>query len=227
MTGILGAMQKETEQLKELVENKKISEKSGIEFVSGTIGRKDVIVATCFPGKVNAALCTQVMIDFFDVDEIINIGVAGSLDNDLDIGDVAIGTKCLQTDVDTTAIGDSIGFISGICKTELECDEDIKNKLIKSAALSGIKYKTGKISCSDRFVASRAEKDGILKNFDCIACEMESGAIAHVCYVNSVPFAVVRSISDKADESAHMDYPSFVKIACKNSTEIIKNYLSL
>lgn len=225
MLAIIGAMSVEVDAIKELVENKKIEKISGVEFVSGKLGGKDVVVAECGIGKVNAAICTQTMILKYAPDEVINVGVGGSLSNELDIGNIALASAVVQADCDTTALGDPIGLISTINVIELKSSEKMLARLENAADALSLTHKRGTISTSDAFIASAEKKDFLTKTFGAIACEMEGGSIAHVCYVNGVDFAVVRAISDKADGSSHMDYPQFCAMAAKNSAALICEYV--
>lgn len=225
MLGIIGAMNVEVDALKSLVENKKTKTISGVEFVCGTICGKDVVVARCGIGKVNAAICTQTMILSFAPDEIINVGVGGSLSNELNIGDIALADSVVQADCDTSALGDPVGLISTINVIKLESSPKMLDRLGKAADSLSLTHKNGTISTTDAFIASTEKKEFLTKTFGAIACEMEGGSIGHVCYVNNVNFAVVRAISDKADGSSHMDYPQFCEMAAKNSAALIFEYV--
>ena len=227
MTGIIGAMDIEVESVISRFSNKNVKTIAGIKFTSGTISGKNAVIAKCNPGKVNAAVCAQIMISEFCPDEIINIGVAGSLDSDLDIGDIVIGTAAIQTDFDTSPLGDPVGFVSGIDLIEIECAPYITNKLEICANALGINHKCGIVSTGDQFVNSDTRKAFLKEHFGCITCEMEGGAIGHVCFINSVPYGIIRSMSDKADNSSHIDFPEFAKMACKNSTAMIEKYMSI
>lgn len=225
MLGIIGAMDVEVEALKALVNNKRTETVSGVDFVIGSICGKEVVVARCGIGKVNAAICTQTMILKYSPDKIINVGVGGSLTNELNIGDIAMADAVVQSDCDTSALGDPIGLISTINITRLPCGEALLTKLENAADKLSLTHMRGTISTSDAFIASKEKKDFLTEAFGAIACEMEGGSIAHVCYVNKVEVEVVRAISDKADGSSHMDYPQFCAVAAKNSAALICEYL--
>lgn len=225
MIGFIGAMQVETEGIIAMMTDTEVQAYAGIEYTKGKLAGKDIVVATCGVGKVNAAVCAQCMIFLYKPEVIINTGVAGSLSNALNIGDVALGSCSIQTDMDTSPVGDPLGLISGLNLVELPCDKDTVAKLEKAAKTLGIQYQIGKISTGDQFVNSAQRKAFLQETFDCIACEMESGAMAHVCLMNDVKFAVIRSISDKADNSSHMDYGEFVKIAADNSIRMVKAFV--
>lgn len=225
MIGFIGAMQVETEGIIAMMTKTASKTYAGITYTTGLLGDKEIVVATCGIGKVNAAVCAQCMIFMYQPEVIINTGVAGSLSNELNIGDIALGCCSIQTDMDTSPVGDPLGLISGINLIELPCDKDTVAKLEAAAKSLGIQYQIGKISTGDQFVNSAERKAFLQETFGCIACEMESGAMAHVCLLNGVKFAVIRSISDKADNSSHMDYSEFVKIAADNSIRMVKAFV--
>ncbi len=220
MIGIIGAMDVEVENLKAKIENKKTEVFSGIEFVSGKIFDKDVVVAKCGIGKVFAAICAEAMILKYNPEFIINTGVAGTLTCKLSIGDVAISESLCQHDMDTSPIGDPKGLLSGINIINIPADEYLVNLAEKVIKEQNINCKKGVIASGDQFIASKEQKDFILSEFSAIACEMEGASIGHVCYVNDVKFLVLRAISDSADNSSHMDYPTFLKMASENSTKV-------
>lgn len=220
MIGIIGAMEVEVKNLKAKIENIKTEFISGIEFVSGQLSGKDVVVAQCGIGKVFAAICTEAMILKFNPDYIINTGVAGTLTNALSIGDVAISQSVVQHDMDTSPIGDPKGLLSGMNIINIPADEylsSLAKEVIKEQKINCIK---GVIASGDQFIASKTQKDLIVSEFSAIACEMEGAAVGHVCFVNKVKFLILRAISDSADNSSHMDYPTFLKMASENSTKV-------
>lgn len=220
MIGIIGAMDVEVENLKAQISDKKIDIISGIEFVSGKICGKEVVIAKCGIGKVFAAICAEAMILNFKPDYIINTGVAGTLTTELSIGDVAISESVVQHDMDTSPIGDPKGLLSGINVINISADEKLialAESIIKE---QNINCKKGIIASGDQFIASKEQKDFIVSEFNAIACEMEGASIGHVCFVNNVKFLVLRAISDSADNSSHMDYPTFLKMASENSTKV-------
>ncbi len=225
--GIMGAMEVEVKILKTKVENLKIETFGRIEFYTGTILGKEIVLARCGIGKVNASMCTQLMIDKFGVDAIINTGVAGAIGFGVDVLDVVVSTELLQHDFDTSFAGDKVGVV---------CDLDVETfkaneKLIEVAkeganeVLKNSNVFTGIIATGDQFIGDRNKKNFIRDTFNAMCCEMEGGAIAHVCYLNDVPFVVIRSISDNADDSADIAYPEFVAKAAKDSSEIVEYLL--
>lgn len=227
MTGIIGAMETEVKGIIALMENKEEFLISGINFTKGTLSGKKVVVAISGIGKVFAAMCAQTMILKFGAERIIHQGVAGSLSENLSVFDVAIAESLVQHDMDTTAIGDEIGLISGINIVNLPCDKTLVENAKKAIVSENLNFETGVIASGDQFVASKEKKDEIKKNFGAIACEMEGGAVAQVCYVNKIPCLVIRAISDSADQSATVDYPEFVKKAAENSIKVLMRIIEM
>lgn len=225
MLGIIGAMDAEVNEIKSKVKNKTISKYAGVEFVCGEIEDVMVVVAQCSPGKVNASLCTQAMIDKFSVDGIINVGVGCSLSKDVVIKNIVVATDVCQYDIDITALDEPKGFINGVNLIKVPCDKDLSDALARSAISCGERIHRGTIASGDTFIASSELKASIHNDFDALCGEMEGGAIGHTCYVNNVPFAVIRSISDGGNEESAMDYPTFKILAADIGTKIIINYL--
>ena len=226
MIGIIGAMDIEVESIKTLLSDIKTETISGAEFVIGKFSGKDVVVAKCGVGKVFAALCTEAMIIKFSPSVIINVGVAGCLTPELKIGDIVIARDVVQHDMDTSPLGDPVGMLSDINIVHIPTDEKVTGLLEESVKDAGFEHRAGTIASGDQFVASKEKKDYIKDNFGAISCEMEGGSIGHVCYVNKVPFAVLRAMSDVADDGATMDFPTFCKMAAENEVTVIKNFLS-
>lgn len=224
--GIIGAMEIEVAEIKELMENIAQEQISGIIYYTGKIYGKDVVVAKCGIGKVNAAVCTQAMIMKYAPDTIVNTGVAGSLSSNLDIGDLVISDYVVHHDFDVSALNEPLGYIQEIDKIHIPSTKHVIEKIYSSAKnLENINVYVGTIASGDQFVSNQDRKNVIVNNFNAMCTEMEGAAIGHVCYLNNVDFCIVRAISDKADGSAHMDFPTFAKIAVKNSAELIKKYI--
>ena len=221
MIGIIGAMDIEVEKIKAFLTDISTENISGVNFVRGKFGEKCVVVAKCGVGKVFAGLCAEAMILKYAPDLIINVGVAGCLDENLKIGDIVIADSVCQHDMDTTSIGDPIGLLSGIKKVKLPACERINKALVECLKSSGLNYKEGTIASGDLFVAEREKKNWIRDTFDAVACEMEGGSVAQICYINGVDFAVLRAISDEEGG----DYAVFAKKAAENSAMIIKEYV--
>ena len=220
--GIIGAMDVEVKALKEKMENVRQEDVSDISFFCGTLCGKDVVVARCGIGKVFAAICAQTMILKFGVTHVINTGVAGTLTDKLGLLDVAIADGVVQHDMDTSPIGDPVGLISGINKVVLPTSKSLAELGQKAAERIGKKTFTGIVASGDQFICDPKRKQFIVDNFGAVCCEMEGAAIGHVCYVNGVECLIVRSISDSADGSAHMDYPQLVSHAAAQSQKIIE-----
>lgn len=226
VVGIIGAMDLEVQALKELMGNAKIEKISSIEFYKGKINGVDTVVAVAGVGKVNAAVCAQTMILKYSPDLIINVGVAGGLDDELKIGDIAVADFVVEHDMDTTPCGDERGFISGIKMVKMPCDNVISDLMMKAVnVLDGVTAKKGIIASGDQFVSKQEQRDSIISNFGAIATEMEGGSIGHVCIMNNVKFGVLRSISDGANDDSAMDFPTFVEMAVANSIKIIVELL--
>ena len=217
--GIIGAMQIEIENLKPSIKGAKVEVISGIEFISGKIDGIDVVAAVSGIGKVFAAVCTEIMILHFGVEKVINIGVAGSLVKDLKVLNVAVAESAVQHDMNTTAIGDPAGLVSGINVINFDTDPELRNVVVDVLKAREIPYETGVIASGDLFVDTDRQRQNIHLKFNAIAADMEGGAIAHVCYINNIPFALIRSISD-ADGSA-MDYNTFAGKAAEQSIAIV------
>ena len=225
--GVIAAMQIEIDALKERLEDRKVYTYSGIEYVTGKLHGKEIIAAKCGIGKVFAAVCAQTMILNFAPDCIINTGVGGALSRELIIGDLVIGEKTVQYDMDTSAIGDPVGLVSGINVVYFDCDADVRAVINKAAETLGLRHREGTIACGDKFVADPALKDSIVSNFGAISCDMESAAMSQVCHINEVPFGVIRAISDGADDGAHMDYPTFAAAAAKNGIDLTDKFIEM
>ncbi len=225
MIGIIGAMDVEVDAIKARVTDVAVTKIAGIEYVLGSIDNVMVCVAECSPGKVNAALCTQTMIDHFDTDMIINVGVGCSLSPSVVIKNIVVATDVCQYDVDITALGEPRGFINGLNVVKIPTDPGISELLARAAIHCGERIHRGTIASGDTFIAETGMKERIAREFGAVCGEMEGGAIGHVCAANSVPFAVLRSVSDGGDENALMDYPTFKKIAAATTTSVILDFI--
>ena len=229
MLGIIGAMEIEVATLKNTMSDVKVTQKAGMEFYQGKISKKDVVVVKSGVGKVNAAICTQILADIFHVDAVINTGVAGSLNNQIDICDIVISKEAQQHDMDLTALGYSKGIIPDMETSVFEADK----RLIEVAKISaqkadlGIHVFEGKIVSGDQFIGTSEAKEYLRDVFAGDCAEMEGAAIAHVASLNHIPFLVIRSISDKADGGAEVDYPTFEKKAAENSLKLIGKMMEL
>ena len=222
--GIIGAMQIEIENLKPSIQNQKTSTISGVNFIEGEVNGVPVVAAVSGIGKVFAAICTEIMVLHFGVDHVINIGVAGSLVPTLKVLDVAVAESAVQHDMNTTAVGDPLGLISGINVINFEADADLRKNVTDVLSARGINYEVGVIASGDLFVDTNKQRETIRTRFDAIAADMEGASIAQTCYVNKVPFTLIRSISD-ADGSA-MDYNTFAGKAAEQSIAIVLDVIA-
>ncbi len=218
--GVIGALSEEVEWLISLMEDAASERISGIDFYTGIIKGKRVAVARCGVGKVFAALCAEAMIIKYSPSLIVNSGVGGALARGIGTGDVVIAERLVQHDMDTSPLGDPKGLVSGINIIYFDADRRAVEVLSFAAERLGVKCLVGTVASGDRFIADRADKERIVSEFSASACEMEGAAVAHVAYVNEVPFAVIRAISDSADGDASMDYPTFLPIAARVSGEL-------
>ena len=225
MIGIIGALDIELERLIGAMQEPVHREISGVPFTCGRLLGTDVVIARAGVGKVNAAVCAQTMALIYEPELIINSGVSGALSPDLRVGDVVIGTDVVQHDVDTTAMGDEPGFVSTVDRLSFPLDNFASTAISAAAEELGIRAVRGRIASGDQFVASTERKEEIVRLFSAVTCEMEAGAIAHVCFLNRVPCAVIRCISDGGNEEAPMSYEEFLPLAAKNSSELTLAYL--
>lgn len=228
MLGIICAMAIEVEGLLNLMENKKEIKKAGATFTKGTIFGKDVVVTECGIGKVNAAVTAQVMIDLFSPTALINSGVGGALSEKLKVGDVVISTDAIQHDYDTTALGDEKGLIcfAEEQRVDIPASKDLCKKLLAACeSLENTTVLTGRIATGDKFISDTKARLEIGREFNALACEMEGCAVGQVCYRNSVPFAILRCISDDLTNSTSMDYETFKGVAAAKTTTILSNFI--
>lgn len=222
--GIIGAMQVEVEILLGAMENKKTMEKAGSTFCEGTLKGLPVVVVQCGVGKVNAAMCTQILCDVYNVTHLVNTGIAGSLCADLDIGDLVVSTDAMYHDVDAVHFGYPYGKVPGMDVTAFPADETMLRYAFNAAETVNPGHtKTGRVASGDQFVAVKELKEKIIANTQGLCTEMEGAAIAQTAYRNNVPFVILRAISDKADDSAEMDYPTFERIAAHRCAEVTMN----
>ena len=221
--GIIGAMQMEVDELKEALSNTTNVEYSGVTFVCGKMNEVEVVAAVCGVGKVFAAICAEAMILKFGVDMVINIGVAGSLTKDLGVLDVALADQVVQHDMDTAPIGDPVGLLSGINEIFLKTDAKMRALMQECLEDKQIKYLVGTVATGDQFIATDEKRVWIRNHFGAIAAEMEGGSIGHVCYINKVPFLILRSISDS--DGGAMDYQTFAEKAAIQSIEVVVEFI--
>lgn len=223
MVGIIGAMEVEVSKLKEMLQDTEIKNKAGMTFVSGNLNGKPVVVVRSGIGKVNASICTQILADVYKVNYIINTGVAGSLHNEINIGDIVLSKDALQHDMDATGFGYAVGVIPQMEKSIFEADErliQIAEKCIKED-ITDINAFVGRVVSGDQFISDKGKKKWIVDNFQGYCTEMEGAAIAQAAYLNNIPFLIIRAISDKADDSATEDYPTFEAKAAQHCVKLL------
>lgn len=230
--GIICAMDSETEAYLSFLQEPKIDNISGVAFYSGKKSDKKLIIAKCGIGKVNAARCTQLMIDLFHPDYIINSGIAGGVDESLCVGDVVIGRELVQHDFDVTAFGHAKGYLCtgerDDIPTVFHADEKLVLLLEKSAkGLVKSKVHTGRIASGDIFVAESTVKQSLYQEFGAAAVEMEGAAIAQTAVYAGVPFVTLRVISDRADGTAAESFEIFEKQTAVLSCAVVQNLISL
>jgi adenosylhomocysteine nucleosidase len=225
LVGIIGAMEEEVSALKEQMTEVSITRKAGMEFCRGMLNGKPVVVVRSGIGKVNAGICTQILADDYHIDCVINTGIAGSLKKEIDIGDIVVSTDTVQHDMNAVGFGYPLGQIPRMDTLAFPADQ----KLIDLACQvcrevnPEIGVYAGRVVSGDQFVSDRETKERIRENFEGFCTEMEGAAIAQAAYLNGIPYVVLRAISDKADDSATVDYPAFEREAIRHSVNLVLN----
>jgi len=225
--GIIAAMQEEMQEIENIMEEKIFEKIYELNFIKGKINNTEVVLVEAGVGKVNAARTTQILIDNFDVNYIINVGSAASANDELDIGDIVIGNKLVQHDFDITAFGHPKGYISNIGQF-VESDKLLIKKMeetISNLQDIDFKIKIGTIASGDIFCTELKMKEKIRSKFDADAIEMEGAAISQICKLDNIPFLIIRSISDKPNGNNHITFDQFLEKASKRCAIIIKNFL--
>lgn len=230
MLGIIGAMDEEVARMKEQMEDAQVQTWAGMDFYRGRINGKEAVVVRSGIGKVNAAVCAQILADRYEVSAIVNTGIAGSLDGKIDIGDIVLSTDALQHDMDATNFGYPLGQIPRMEVLSFQADRRLL-ELARTCCKEvnpDIHVYEGRVVSGDQFVSSQEKKEWLIRNFKGSCTEMEGAAIAQAAYLNGIPFLIIRAISDKADNSATMDYPAFEAQAIDHSVnlmlEMIRRY---
>ena len=227
--GIIGAMQIEVETLVEKLENKREAPHAGSVYYEGELEGLSVVVVQCGVGKVNAAICAQILCSCYGVTHIVNTGIAGSLSAQLDIGDLVVSRDAMYHDFDCVHFGYEMGKVPGMDVVAFPADKQLMDLAFAAAeAVNPGHTATGRVASGDLFVAEKSAKERIIQRTGAVCTEMEGAAIAHTAYRNAVPFVILRAISDKADDSAEMDYPTFERIAahrCANVVQILAKQL--
>ena len=221
--GIIGAMDLEIETLLGAMQVESQRRYAGSAYSEGVLMGLPVVVVQCGVGKVNAAIAAQVLCDCYQVTHLVNTGIAGSLDASLDIGDLVVSTDAMYHDFDCTHFGYPYGRVPGMDVTAFPADK-LLSDLAFAAAEQGNPGHTrrGRIASGDKFVAEKSVKEGIIAATGGLCTEMEGAAIAQTAYRNGVPFVILRAISDKADDSAQMDYPTFERLAAHRCAEVTR-----
>ena len=227
MIGIIGAMEEEVAHLKEAMQVEETVERAAMTFVKGKLDGKDVVVVRSGIGKVNAGICAQILADLFEVDTLINTGVAGSLDAAIDIGDIVISTDAVQHDMDVSALGDPVGQIPRMDTFAFPADERLVQLAVQAneEANPDIHTFTGRVVSGDQFVSDGAVKERLVTQFQAKCTEMEGAAIAQAAYLNKISCVIIRAISDKADNSSTMDYAAFEKQAITHTVRLVRNLM--
>lgn len=223
MLGIIGAMDEEVAKVKEQMQDVNVMTRASMDFYEGVINGHPVVVVRSGIGKVNAAMCAQILVDQYQVDAIINTGIAGSLNASIDIGDIVLSTDTLEHDMDAVAFGYPVGQIPRMDTLSFKADAKLR-QLAKKACEKvnpDVKVFEGRVVSGDQFISDKNKKQWLVDNFAGYCTEMEGAAIAHAAYLNKVPFLVIRAISDKADDSASVDYPTFEAKAIEHSVRLI------
>ena len=226
--GIIGAMELEVSELKSKMECKNVVEKAGMKFHEGSLNGKEVVIVQCGIGKVNAGICVQILADLFDVDTVINTGVAGSLRAEINIGDIVVSTDACEHDMDVSGLGYEPGIIPQMETSFFKADR----KLVEEAMAvckevnPEIGVYEGRVVSGDQFISDGSVKDRLIQQFDGFCAEMEGAAIAHAAFLNQLPYVVIRAISDKADGSAHMDYPEFKRATAAHCAKLVENLVT-
>lgn len=225
--GIIGAMEAEVATLIREMEEISVTERAGMSFHEGNLGKTAVVVVQSGVGKVNAGICVQILCDCFAVTHILNTGVAGSLDNRIEIGDIVVSTDAMYHDVDATVFGYQPGEVPQLGVQSFPADPVLRAEAVRACreAAPEIGVFEGRIASGDQFVAKRERKEEIKKIFDGLCTEMEGAAIAQAAYVNRVPFVIIRAISDKADESVEVSYAEFETKAAMHCAALVEHMI--
>lgn len=223
MIGIIGAMEEEVSQLIEAMGRKETIHRAGMDFYQGELRGKQVVVVRSGIGKVNMAVCTQILADCFEVTHLINTGVAGGLYKDIEIGDIVISGDAVQHDVDATVFGYQKGEIPRMDTSYFQADQNLVTVAREACEEVNpeIHCYVGRVVSGDQFISDNETKHALIRQFDGYCAEMEGAAMAHAAYLNGIPFLVVRAISDKADQEAAGSYEEFEKAAIKHIVRLI------
>ena len=226
--GIIAAMEEEMQEIEKLMQEKEEQKIYELNFIKGKINNTYVVLVEAGVGKVNAARTTQILIDNFNVDAIINVGSAGSANDELNIGDIVVGKEIVQHDFDITAFGHPKGYISnvGLCVESNKLLVEKMEKIRERIEEDEFKIKIGVIASGDIFCTELKMKEKIRNKFNADAIEMEGAAIAQVCKLDNIPFLIIRSISDKPNGNNHITFDQFLEKASKRCAKIIEEFLN-
>jgi len=220
--GIIGAMAEEVQLIEQDLQQTTITSIAGMSFYEGLLFDSPIVLCKSGVGKVNAAVCTQILIDRFGVDCVLFTGVAGALDPALNIGDIVISTDCVQHDVDVRALGFELGVIPYTETSIFTADAKLVELAFQSSKqLFGSRIMKGRVLSGDHFIADRDKVKQLHLELSGVCTEMEGAAVAQVCQMNNIPFVIIRSMSDKADGSAHINFTEFTQLASENSYRLI------
>lgn len=229
MIGIIGAMEEEVTALKDVMENAEVMEHASMLFCKGILCGREAVVVRSGIGKVNAGICAQLLVDKYGADVLINTGIAGSLDARIDIGDMVISSDAVHHDMDATIFGDPAGQVPRMDTLSFPADERLVRLATEANAKANPDIHTfvGRVASGDQFISSKETKARIADTFGALCTEMEGAGIAHAAYLNKVSYVIIRAISDKADNSAVMDYPEFERQAIAHSIRLVKELLTM
>ena len=226
--GIIAAMQEEMNEIKKIMNNVQEKNIYELKFYEGTINNKNIVLVESGVGKVNAARTTQVLIDNYKIDAVINVGSAGSANQELQIGDIVIGKTLVQHDFDITAFGHPKGYISNVGE-RINSDENLINSMeqtIENLQNKEFKIKIGTIASGDIFCTEPKMKEKIRDKFNADAIEMEGAAIAQVCKLDNMPILVIRSISDSPNGNNNITFEQYLETASKRCAEILSQFFN-
>ncbi len=225
--GIIGAMDEEVASLKKMMSDSETKNIAGMTFYEGELNNQSVVIVMSGIGKVNAAICTQILVDLYHIDAVINTGVAGSLNNEINIGDIVLSVDALQHDMDATGFGYEAGVIPRMETSLFVANEDLRTlaKTVCQEVNPEISVFEGRIVSGDQFISNHDIKTRLVEMFKGDCCEMEGASIAQAAYLNQIPFLIIRAISDKADGSAEMDYGEFEMKAIQHTVHLVTGIL--
>lgn len=226
--GIIGAMDAEVKIIKSRMQEVTVKTVASMDFYEGRFEGREAVVVRSGIGKVNGAVCTQILADLYNVGTIINTGVAGALSNEIEIADIVLSADTLQHDMDASGFGYNYGVIPQMETSVFKADENLLKLATKtcSEVIPEVGVHTGRIVSGDQFISDSAKKAWLVKNFGGICTEMEGAAIGQAAYLNRIPFLIIRAVSDKADHSAEMDYSVFEELAIRNTVKLLTGLIT-